>query len=282
MTVGIVGVGLIGGSIGLALKGAGHAVIGHEPDAANRAKALERHCLDEAVPLAEVGGADAVFVAVPPSATRTVLTELIPHLGEGTAVSDCASVKSEIAAWASSEARLAPVFIPGHPMAGHEKGGPAFASEWLFRGARWLVTPSRVTTAAARDRIAGLIREMGATPVRIEADAHDRAVAVASHLPHVLASALLELGQSADAEGIGAGSWRDLTRVGGVEPDLWSQILAGNAEHLEWAVDSLIGSLAEWRSLLRDEDALRARLTATGRLKSDEPRTPRPRGRTRR
>ena len=271
VTVGIVGVGLIGGSIGMACKGNGHRVIGYDPRPDHIAKAIERHCLDEGMTLAEVAGADAIFVAVPPASVKETLAALSGHLGPESALTDCTSVKSELLAWASAQGSpLAEQFVGGHPMAGHEKSGPAYASAWMFRGARWILTPTKRTSRDVRDRISGLIKEMGATPVKIDAEAHDRHVAVLSHLPHVVAAALIEMSEGIDQPEVAAGSWRDLTRVAGVDPDLWSQILVGNAAQTSQAIDDLISGLEVFKGRLNNSNELRASLAHVATVKESQ------------
>ena len=136
------------------------------------------------------------------------------------------SVKSDIVKWAIQN--KADWFVPGHPMAGHEKSSAQYASAWMFRNAKWILTPARVTGKTPMRAIEVLVREMGAEPVKVEAEEHDRHVAVVSHLPHVLAGGLVKMGSTLSNLDAAAGSWKDLTRVGGVDPGLWTDILTGN------------------------------------------------------
>lgn len=268
MTIGIVGVGLIGGSIGMALKACKHRVIGFDPKPEHIHKAIERHCIDEGATLEQIGAADAVFIAVPPAQVIATLAELEPHLGADTVVSDCTSVKSQILEWVMEHPTLAERFVGGHPMAGHEKSGPSYASEWMFRNAKWILTPTKKTSTAAKERITALVKETGAKPVRIDAAEHDHHVAVLSHLPHIVAAALVELGAEVESPEVAAGSWRDLTRVGGVDPELWSQILAGNSTQTRIALDGFIGKLMQYRDRLDDADDLRWYLAKVAEIKA--------------
>lgn len=278
LTVGIVGVGLIGGSIGMALKGAGHRVLGCDPNPDHLTKAIDRHCIDERADLATIARCDAVFVAVPPARVIDVLEALEPNLGEKTALTDCTSVKSQILEWVTGRPELAPRFIGGHPMAGHEKSGPAYASDWMFRNAKWILTPTRKTTTAVKERITALVKETGAKPIRIDAAEHDRHVAVLSHLPHVVAAALVELGAEIESPEVAAGSWRDLTRVGGVDPELWSQILAGNSTQVRLALDGFIGKLMAYRDRIDDADDLRWALAKVAQIKAEQTKKSLPEG----
>jgi prephenate dehydrogenase len=235
MTVGIVGLGLIGGSVGLSLRDPGRQILGFDPNPSNAAVALERLCVDRLAPLEEVAASDVVFVAAPPATVVPVLETVRELRRSDTVFTDCTSVKGPVAEWAASVRE--PMFVPGHPMAGHEKSGPAFASAWMFRNARWMVTPMPFTNAGAVKTIESLVRAMGANPLRLSAEVHDRHVAVVSHLPHAMAAALVLMGDELERHDVGAGSWRDVTRVGGVDPDLWTQIFMGNRIELSRALD---------------------------------------------
>jgi prephenate dehydrogenase len=224
MTIGVVGVGLIGGSIGLACRGNSHRVIGFEPF--EPLTAFERGCVDELGSLEEVSQSDIVFLCVPPAHIVEVSREVCRTKPSATVVTDCGSIKGPIVEWLSSagEGR----YVPGHPMAGHEKSGAKFASAWMFRGAKWILTPCDFTEPESIKVVEKIVKEMGAVPVRVDAGRHDREVAVLSHLPHVLAAVLIRMGGKLDSTEASAGSWKDLTRVGGVDPNLWTQILMAN------------------------------------------------------
>jgi len=278
-SVGIVGLGLIGGSIGLALKDGSTRVVGCDLDAKHEEIALRRQCVDEIQPLEAVAKADVVFIAVPPGALVEVARRVMANAGEDTVVTDCGSVKSEVAEWAAGA--KAKRFVPGHPMAGHEKGGPDYASGWLFRNARWLVTPTKSTEKAAISKVESLVKRMGATPVRLDAAEHDRHVALLSHLPHVLSSSLVLLGENLTSVDVAGGSWRDWTRVAGVDPNLWTQIFLGNRKELAKAIEELNALLEKFKTELEAEDreAIQAGLKKTQVLKAAQERTvtgPRP------
>ncbi len=229
-TIGVVGLGLIGGSIGLALRDPARELIGCDTSRKAQEVALGRFCVDRIAALDEVARSEVVFIAVPPGSVIDIAEAVMERKAPETVVTDCASVKTEIARWAA-ETR-AQSFVPGHPMAGHEKSGAEFASAWLFRNARWILTPDRTTSRASVASVEKLVRGTGAIPIRLEPGAHDRHVAMLSHLPHAIAAVLVLMGGELDHLEIGAGSWRDVTRVGGVDPDLWTQILVGNRDEL--------------------------------------------------
>jgi prephenate dehydrogenase len=173
--------------------------------------------------------------------------------GPNTVVTDCASVKSEIVTWADKN--KIPEFIAGHPMAGHEKSGAEYASAWMFRNARWILMPTKLSSKGALATVEELVRTMGATPIRLEAESHDRHVALLSHLPHAIAAVLVSMAESLDHVEVGAGSWRDLTRVGGVDAGLWTQILIENRRELTKVIAEFQDDLGEIRRMLDQKDS---------------------------
>lgn len=273
MTVGIVGLGLIGGSIGLALRDPDRVLIGYEPNPANAKVAIERFCVDRVANLEEVAEADVIFVAVPPANLESTLNYLADHKRPDTVLTDCTSVKEAAVNWALRTQEMQ--FVPGHPMAGHEKNGPSYASAWLFRGARWLLTPLPQTELKAVRQVSDLVRTMGAVPILMGAEEHDRNVAIVSHLPHAFAGVLVQMAESIRPNELSGGSWKDLTRVGGVDPQLWTQIFLGNAGQLKHILRESSTQLSALADSLEanDEHAIRAFFEQALRAKvlSDEP-----------
>ena len=252
MTIGVAGCGLIGGSIGLACRGNGHVVLGYDEDSRACEVAFERGCVDRVASLKEVAGADLVFVCVPPALIPMVSADICLAKPSATVVTDCGSVKGSVVDWLNSagEAR----FVPGHPMAGHEKSGAKFASAWMFRGAKWILTPCDFTEPAAIKAVEKIVKEIGAVPVRVDAERHDREVAVLSHLPHALAAVLVRMGGRLDSTEASAGSWKDLTRVGGVDPNLWTQILLANRVEVAKVLAEFEADLGQLKSALETGD----------------------------
>jgi len=243
MTVGVVGMGLIGGSIGLALRDPSRTILGYDTDPAAERLALERGCADRMTPLAEIAQADIVFLAIPPFATVQVLEQIYAVRGEQTVVTDATSVKAAVVEWAIRT--KATHFVPGHPMAGHEKGTAQYASAWMFRNARWILTPMPCTNRSAVKAVEEVTKIMGAKPVRLDPSVHDASVALYSHLPHAIAGVLVQMAAELNGESVGAGSWADVTRVGGVHPELWSQIFLGNRHELAISIRQFSGKLED-------------------------------------
>ncbi len=258
MKIAVLGVGLIGGSIGLAARARLDAeVAGFDPNRSFADLALERGAIDSAPPtLAEtVQGAEIVFCAAPVRALPGLAAEALEAAGEGTAVTDVGSVKRDVIGALGSEER----FIGGHPLAGAETSGVENASQDLFEGARWYLTPTQSTGGVLYDRLQRAITDLGARPQAIEAETHDRLMATISHLPHVVANVLVSEAATALSEEaehlpeVGP-SFRDATRVAGANPAIWGDIFAGNREAVAAEIDRVIARLDEAAELLRSGD----------------------------
>jgi prephenate dehydrogenase len=280
LKVAILGVGLIGGSIGLAARArAGAHVCGYDHDEEVLAQALELGAIDtQAADLAgAVAAADVVFVATPIGVLAHTVASALAVARADCVVSDVASTK-RIVADAGSDAR----FIGGHPLAGAETAGVEHAREDLFDGATWYLTPAQGATAGALyERLHRLLRSFGARPSAIDADTHDSLMACVSHLPHVLANLLVAQAASLPALRHGGGggeqpkrlpalgpSFRDATRFAGANSQIWTDIYMSNRDALIASVDELARRLAGVRQLLADGQA--ADVTAWNERARDE------------
>jgi prephenate dehydrogenase len=258
MKIAVLGVGLIGGSIGLAARDRlGAEVAGFDPNGELLTRARELGALDSAEgSVAEaVAGAELVFCASPVMALPGLAAEALDAASQDCAVTDVGSVKRDVIAALGSEAR----FIGGHPLAGAETSGVENARADLFEGARWYLTPTANTGGLLYDRLQRAIAEIGARPQAIEAETHDRLMATISHLPHVLANVLVNQAATALSEEaehlpeVGP-SFRDATRVAGANPAIWADIFAGNREAVATEIDAAISRLQEAADLLRSGD----------------------------
>ncbi len=254
MKLAVVGVGLIGGSIGLAARERlGADVWGWDP--APLDAALELGAVTVAAPgVAEaVAGAEAVFVAAPVGALAGAVREVLRAAAPDTVVTDVGSTKRGVV-----EAADDPRFIGGHPLAGAETAGVRHARADLFDGATWYLTPTTRTQGTLFDRLFRLLAGLGARPQALDADAHDALLATVSHLPHVLANVLVA--QAARALGDErlpqtGPSFRDLTRIAGANTAMWRDVYLANADSLVVAIDDTIGRLRAARTLLSARDA---------------------------
>ena len=244
----LVGTGLIGASVGLAAKRAGVArVVGWDADAESLALAAERGALDEAAGslAAAVADAELAIVATPVNSLKDEVAAALSGSSEAT-VSDVGSTKSGLCQSVADRGR----FIGGHPVCGSEARGPGHASAELFEGATWFLTPVADTEPERYKLLHGFVASLGAVPVAIDPGAHDRLMAVTSHLPHALANLILNHAGSVRVDGheplaTAGGSLRDMTRVAGANPRIWIDIFLDNAEELRT-------SLAEHRRRVED------------------------------
>jgi prephenate dehydrogenase len=253
-TLAIAGVGLIGGSVGLAARAAGWEVVGvDEPEVLE--KADELGAIGRASTLKEAREADLVMLSAPISQVRGLVSELAPT---DALVTDAASTKSEVV---SEAQRLGLRFVGGHPMAGSQLAGVDNAREDLFRGARYFLTPTGETDPAAYREVASFVQDLGATPTAVDPDKHDLLMATLSHLPHLMAVALLRVASDISPEALSfAGqSFRDLTRVGASNPDLWADILAENREALGEALGAFAGAMAQIGSEVSNRESIERR-----------------------
>jgi prephenate dehydrogenase len=267
----VIGVGLIGGSIGLAARHRlGAHVVGYDADADALVRARELGAIDEGAAHigAVVEGADYAFIATPVSSVVSVANAAASFAPPGCVVSDVGSTKRHVA----RELSPYPHFIPGHPLAGAETAGVGNAREDLFDDAVWYLTPAASEAAPALARMTGLLEQLGASPIVIAAEDHDRLMASVSHLPHVLANVLVSQalraaparagvasGVTGDTVGpgvLGANpSFRDATRVAGANTAIWKDIYMSNADLLAEALDEAIRELSGVRDTLDAEDA---------------------------
>jgi prephenate dehydrogenase len=263
-TVAIVGTGLIGASFGLALREAGFEgrILGVSSPAAVK-DAIERGAVDEALPLVQaVARADVVFLSQTIGKILETLRVIGPCLRPDALVTDAGSTKVRIVEQARRSIRGAQ-FLGGHPMAGKEKRGAAEAEAELFRGRTWVLTPSapdELVTPAAREYVSW-IRKTGAVPVVLAPEDHDRVVALTSHLPQLLSTALAavlstRLSTPEHLRTAGPGL-TDMTRLASSSYDLWGDILATNAGPIDAALAACIAELERLRTGLATPETRR-------------------------
>jgi len=257
--VAVIGVGLIGGSFALALKAAKLCdhVVGIGRSAANLQLAKERGVIDSIA--AQAPDADLVLVATPVAQFPAVFAALAPHLKPTAIVMDAGSTKRDVvaAARAALGAKIAQ-FVPAHPIAGAEKSGAAAANADLFRGKRVVLAPLPENPAASLAAAEAAWTACGARVTRMSAEEHDAVFAAVSHLPHLLAYALVHefagRGNSAQLFGYAAGGFRDFTRIASGHPEMWRDICVANREPLLAELDRYAQKLRALRPLLERGD----------------------------
>jgi prephenate dehydrogenase len=260
----IVGVGLIGGSFALALKEAGAvgSVIGVGRGAGNIRRALELGIIDVAGGLDRItfGDADLVLLAVPVGQMRAVMRAIAPLLGGNTVVTDAGSTKQDVVGLARRELKGAlSRFVPGHPIAGTEKSGAESAFAGLYRGRRVVLTPLKENERGALALVRSAWERCGANVFELQPREHDAVLAAVSHLPHLLAYALVDqVARNKNAKQLfsyAAGGFRDFTRIAASHPEMWRDICLANKKALVAELDRYGGKLERVRKMLERGDA---------------------------
>jgi prephenate dehydrogenase len=243
------GTGLIGGSVGLALREAGWTVTGSDPDRATVERALELGAIDT---VGTDPDAEITFVAVPVGRIAAVAAEALAATRG--AVTDVGSTKAAI-----SRSLTHPRFVGGHPMAGSEQDGIDGARADLFQGSMWVLTPTEHTDERSFAAVRAVVRSFGAEPISLEPEVHDELVALVSHVPHLAAAALMCLADESSVEHrallrLAAGGFRDMTRISAGRPAIWPDICVANRPAITAGLDRLIDELGRIRRRIADED----------------------------
>jgi prephenate dehydrogenase len=278
--VAVIGVGLIGGSFALALKQAKACkhVAGVGRSAANLKLALERGIIDsiEGDPARAAEDADLIFISAPVGQFGTIFQKIGDSLKPGAILTDAGSTKRDvIEAARQALKKKAAQFVPAHPIAGAEKSGAAAASAELFRGKRVVITPLAENSEEAVDKVNQAWSTCGARTSRMTPEQHDAVFAAVSHLPHLLAYALVHDVSSrknaAELFAFAAGGFRDFTRIASSHPEMWRDIAIANADQLGAELTRFGKKLAAMKKLLaaRDEKALE-KLFAEARSARDD------------
>lgn len=259
----IIGVGLIGGSFALALRRAGvvSQLVGVDRDGGALERAIALGVIDTTAqsPSEAAKGADLVFISVPVRAMGSVLHDVALGIGPDGVITDAGSTKADVVNTAREELKEHfPRFVAGHPIAGRESSGVEAAVHDLFRGARVVLSPVEETTDAAIELVRACWEAVGARVSTLPAAIHDHIFAAVSHLPHMLAFALVsEIAARPDAAellGYAAGGFRDFTRIAGSSPEMWRDIALNNRDALLAELDAYESRLAVFRELISRGD----------------------------
>jgi prephenate dehydrogenase len=260
----VIGTGLIGGSFALALKRARAVkrVVGVGRTRRNLADALKLKIIDEMSqdPARAVRDADLVLLATPVGQMPAVMTAIAPHLPAHAVITDGGSTKRDVIAGARRFlGRHFPRFVPGHPIAGTENSGAAAAFPDLFRGRNVILTPQPETSARATSLVRQAWEACGARVTRLEAEDHDMVLAAVSHLPHVIAYALVSMlasrGNPGRLFGLSAGGLRDTVRIAGSSPEMWADICSANRDALLAVLEDYENALEEMRAAIESGDS---------------------------
>jgi prephenate dehydrogenase len=244
----VIGTGLIGGSVGMALRARGWHVSGWDARETLAHRALEAGAIDAIGPDPD---ATITFVATPAGA---VVEEAKARLVEGRVVTDVAGIKGPIVNGLPD-----PLFVGGHPMAGSEQEGIDGADADLFVGATWVLTPIATTDAHAYATVNGVVSSLGANVVAVPPARHDDLVAMVSHVPHLTAATLMNLAADTALEQgtllrLAAGGFRDMTRVAAGHPGIWPDVCSDNRDAIVAVIDQLLSALGEVRAIVADQD----------------------------
>ena len=258
MKLTIIGTGLIGASVGLAAKRRGSTVAGFDADGGIAELAAEHGAVDEVAGTVReaLAGADLAVVAVPVGELAAEVRTVLEASDDNCTVTDVGSTKAAVCAAAAGSPR----FVGGHPVCGSEARGPEHASADLFDGATWFLSPLAQTDPERYRLVHGFVGDLGATPIAVDPSAHDRLVALTSHLPHVIANVLVNQAGATRIDGheplsSAGGSLRDMTRVAGANPRIWVDIFLENAGALRAALADHRRGLEQVEAALESGDA---------------------------
>ena len=257
MTVGIIGLGLIGGSLARAFRAkTKHTVLGLDRDAGTVAAALAAGVLDGALAADSLAACEVLVVALPPAAARAFLAEHAGRIARGALVVDCCGVKRGICAEGFALAREHGFdFVGGHPMAGRECSGFQSSQEKLFEGASMILVPPPDDGGALAGRARELFLPLGFRQVVVTAaEKHDAMIALTSQLAHVISNAYVKSPRAQAHDGFSAGSYADLTRVARLNEQLWTELFLENSDYLVAEIDDFVQSLMTCRDAIARQD----------------------------
>lgn len=274
MTVGIVGLGLIGGSLAKAYKRAeGTRVLAFDTDKTVMDFALLCGAADGVLDMESIGGCDLVLIATYPTAAEEYLRAAAPHIAKSTVVIDCLGTKRAICEVGFPLAeKYGFTYAGGHPMAGTHNSGFRYSRENLFSGAPMVIVPPRYDDIELLEHIKELLDPVGFSTISVTtAEEHDRLIGFTSQMAHIVSNAYIKSPTAAEHKGFSAGSYKDLTRVAQLNPQMWTELFLENGDNLIKELDFLLARLGEYRDAIAENDAPRLeKLLDEGRLRKKE------------
>ena len=273
MNVGIVGLGLIGGSFAKAYAEAGHTVLGRDTDTVMLHYAQISGTVSETLTEENVSSCDLLLIAVPPRAAVACLAALAPHIGPGPVVVDCCGVKRPVCQACFALAREHGfTYLGGHPMAGTHNSGFRYARANLFHGAPMVIVPPDFDDTLLLDRVKKLLAPAGFGRFSVTtAEEHDRMIAFTSQMAHIVSNAYIKSPTALRHKGFSAGSYKDMTRVAWLDSAMWAELFLENRDYVLSELDTFLRSMEQYRAALQagDEETLRA-LLEEGRNRKEE------------
>ena len=269
LKVGIVGLGLIGGSMARAYSAAGHVVLAHDICAESIEGALAQNAVCGKLTAQNAGECDVIFLAVYPAAAMAWLRVSAPHLNANSVVIDLCGTKRGICGTCFGMAReYGFTFVGGHPMAGTQYSGFENSKNELFRGAPMVIVPPEGCDEAVITRVRELLSPVGFGQITIStAEKHDRIIAFTSQLAHVVSNAYVKSPNAQVHKGFSAGSYKDLTRVAWLNEQMWTELFMENSDYLTEEIDGIIEALTAYRDAMAAGDAEKLKeLLREGRL----------------
>jgi prephenate dehydrogenase len=256
MIVGIVGLGLIGGSFAKAYAAAGHEVLGMEKDVSVLEFARMSEAVRDELTKENVGECDLVLLCVYPAAALDVMKELGPAIGKRPLVIDCCGTKRVIVEPGMKIAKkYGFTYVGGHPMAGTQYSGFKYSRADLYHGAPMVIVPPTFDDIELLDKVKTLLAPAGFGKYSVTtAEEHDRMIAFTSQLAHVVSNAFVKSPTAASHEGFSAGSYKDLTRVAWLNPEMWAELFLEDADYLTEEIAFLIGKLGEYQEAIKAND----------------------------
>ncbi len=257
MQVGIVGLGLIGGSLAKAYqRDDSVTVLGWDRDRSILDFAILAQAVDQVLDETTIAGCDLLLLATYPRAVIDYLTQMAPHIAPTTLVMDCCGTKEQVcnACFALSDQYGFP-FVGGHPMAGTHNSGFGYSQSNLFDGAPMVIVPKVFDDIRLLDRVQTLLKPLRFGRFSVTtAREHDKIIAFTSQLAHVVSNAYMKSPTATEHHGFSAGSYRDLTRVAWLNPDMWAELFLENRDNLIFELDTIIASLGQYRQALAQGD----------------------------
>ena len=257
MTVGICGLGLIGGSMAKAYREDGHTVLGYDANVATQGYALLDGIINDELNLDTIKNCELIFVALYPEATVKYLYEIAPHVSSSTVIIDLCGIKESICfhGFALAE-KYGFTFVGGHPMAGKQFSGIKHSKATLFKNAPMVLVPPTFDDIEFLDRIKSLLLPAGFGKLTVTtAEEHDKMIAFTSQLAHVVSNAYVKSPTAQSHKGFSAGSYKDLTRVAWLNENMWTELFLANKDPLLFELDNIINSLSEYKKAIEDNDS---------------------------
>lgn len=271
MKIAVAGLGLIGGSVAKAFMEAGEEVFGCDRDEVTMARARLENAVTDDLTKENIGKCEYIFIALYPEATMEFMEEYSPFVSKDATVIDCGGTKREICKKGFALAKKYGYrFMGGHPMAGTQFSGFQYSRASMFQNASMILVPDKNETIETLEKTKKLLQKAGFKSVTVSsAEEHDKIIAYTSQLAHVVSNAYVKSPNSRVHKGFSAGSYRDLTRVAKLNPDMWTELFMENGDNLCFEIDNIIAELQKYSDAIKtgDKEKLRDLLNEGSKIK---------------